>query len=267
MELSKFRVGPKLEVGPTRVEKQRIVTAYKIGSDVFELIYRWEEDVFEPGRKSDENLGSLIGSQVALNYGLFFDEIVFHGPFSKTDKSFLTNMAKNTAREIYVNKLLMENPFLKDEWTGLEAEKRDDYLFAKLSFSDKFTDGDNTWMSLGKNIAVLSSGGKDSLLSFGLLNEIGKDVHSIFINESGRHWFTALNAYRHFRDNESGTGRVWTNADRAYTWFLRHFPFIRQDFATKRADEYPIRLWTVAVFLFGALPLLRKRAIGQTCYR
>jgi hypothetical protein len=30
-----------------------------------------------------------------------------------------------------------------------------------------------------------------------------------------------------------------------------------------RSDEYPIRLWTVAVFLFGALPLLRARRIGR----
>jgi creatinine amidohydrolase/Fe(II)-dependent formamide hydrolase-like protein len=40
-------------------------------------------------------------------------------------------------------------------------------------------------------------------------------------------------------------------------------PFIRQDFADVRSDEYPLRLWTVAVFLFGALPLLRKRGIGR----
>jgi creatinine amidohydrolase/Fe(II)-dependent formamide hydrolase-like protein len=44
---------------------------------------------------------------------------------------------------------------------------------------------------------------------------------------------------------------------------LRHIPFIRPDFADVRSDEYPIRLWTVAVFLFGALPLLRKRGIGR----
>ena len=40
-------------------------------------------------------------------------------------------------------------------------------------------------------------------------------------------------------------------------------PFIRQDFMKVRADEYPVRLWTVAVFLFGALPLARKRGIGR----
>jgi creatinine amidohydrolase/Fe(II)-dependent formamide hydrolase-like protein len=44
---------------------------------------------------------------------------------------------------------------------------------------------------------------------------------------------------------------------------LRHLPFVRQDFARLRSDDYPIRLWTVAVFLFGALPILRKRGIGR----
>jgi creatinine amidohydrolase/Fe(II)-dependent formamide hydrolase-like protein len=44
---------------------------------------------------------------------------------------------------------------------------------------------------------------------------------------------------------------------------LRHIPFVRQDFENIRSDEYPIRLWTVAVFLFGALPILRKRGIGR----
>jgi len=118
---------------------------------------------------------------------------------------------------------------------------------------------------------VLSSGGKESLLGFGLLNEIAggsetapaKTVHPIFINESGRHWFTALNAYRGFKETVPNTGRVWVNSDRLFSWMLKRMPFIRPDFASVRSDEYPIRLWTVAVFLFGALPLLRKRGVGR----
>ena len=62
--------------------------------------------------------------------------------------------------------------------------------------------------------AVLSSGGKDSLLSYGLLAEAGRDVHPVFVNESGRHWFTALNAYRHFSTEEKNTARVWTDVER-----------------------------------------------------
>ena len=92
---------------------------------------------------------------------------------------------------------------------------------------------------------------------------MGREVHPIFVNESGRHWFTALNAYRHFRDSIPNTARVWVNADRFFSWMLRRMPFIRKDFAGVRSDQYPIRLWTVAVFLFGALPLMHKRGIGR----
>jgi creatinine amidohydrolase/Fe(II)-dependent formamide hydrolase-like protein len=44
---------------------------------------------------------------------------------------------------------------------------------------------------------------------------------------------------------------------------LRRLPFVRPDFQDVRADDYPIRLWTVAVFLFGVLPVVRKRGLGR----
>jgi uncharacterized membrane protein len=44
---------------------------------------------------------------------------------------------------------------------------------------------------------------------------------------------------------------------------LKHLPFIKENFSSIRADIYPIRLWTVAVFLFGVLPVVRKKGIGN----
>jgi len=151
----------------------------------------------------------------------------------------------------------------------LRPVKKSRYLNARLEFPDSYTlkkTGQAHWQLWSTNPerhAILSSGGKDSLLSFGLIDEMGYETHPIFINESGRHWFTALNAYNHFKGNIPNTARVWTNSDRVFAWMLRHMPFIRKDFARIRSDEYPIRLWTVAVFLFGALPLLRKRKIAR----
>jgi hypothetical protein len=110
---------------------------------------------------------------------------------------------------------------------------------------------------------VLSSGGKDSLASYGLLRELDQRPHPVFVNESGRHWFTALNAYRGLRAADPATARVWTNADRLFSWMTRRLPFVRPDFARLRADDYPLRLWTVAVFLFGALPLMRVRGLTR----
>jgi creatinine amidohydrolase/Fe(II)-dependent formamide hydrolase-like protein/7-cyano-7-deazaguanine synthase in queuosine biosynthesis len=266
----------RLEVGPVRIERNRISARYHVtanGEDEStELAYRYEEDVFHPDDPTSRNLAAMVTAQVALNYGLFCNEIVFHGPLDRADRRFLQDMAKNTSREILVKKFLEPNPFLTGTVTTLPPAKRSNYLRARLVFLD---DTEQNGLPAppklpaalpppdrGKHM-VLSSGGKDSLLSYGLLHEAGVEVHPVFVNESGRHWFTALNAYRHFSKHVPNTARVWTNADRVFSWMLRRLPFIRPGFLDIRSDEYPIRLWTVAVFLFGALPLARKRGIGR----
>jgi creatinine amidohydrolase/Fe(II)-dependent formamide hydrolase-like protein len=242
-------------------------------TDTTELLYRFEEEVFTPGDPASLNLGSMLCAQAALNYGLFCDEIVFYGLFDKPDRRFIKEMAQNTAREIYVKKFLEPNPFLIGPAARLPSVKRGSYLRARFIFEDqergsevqseKQQKGNEPSDVNPSQHAVLSSGGKDSLLTFSLLREIGDAIHPIFLNESGRHWFTALNAYRHFAKNIANTARVWTNADRVFNWMLRHLPFVRRDYARIRSDDYPIRLWTVAVFIFGALPLLKKRGIGR----
>jgi creatinine amidohydrolase/Fe(II)-dependent formamide hydrolase-like protein len=266
--LRKLIVFDRLEVGPVKLDHRRLVAPYCLhrGKKIeqTELAYSYEEAVFEPASPESRNLAAMIAAQVALNYGLFCREIVFHDWLDKNDRRFLREMAENTAREIYVKKFLEPNPFLVGDAVGLPAVKQKTYLRAKLVFAaSKRPNHLRPWKTDARRHCILSSGGKDSLLSFGLLEEMGCDVHPIFVNESGRHWFTALNAYRHFRDNIPNTARVWVNADRCFNWMLRRMPFIRGDFAGVRADEYPIRLWTVAVFLFGVLPLMRKRGIGR----
>ncbi len=261
----------RLEVGPVKLEPKRLLAPYRIFLDGqehrTELIYRYEEAVFQPHEAESQNLADMIAAQVALNYGLFCRSIVLHGRYDRIDQRFLSEMAENTAREIYVKKFLEPNPFLVGEAARLQPVKASKYLQADMVFSSVNKDTSDVrwklWDSEKSRHCILSSGGKDSLLSYGMLKEIGCEVHPIFVNESGRHWFTALNAYRHFKANDTDTARVWTNSDRLFAWMLRRMPFIRTDFSEIRSDGYPIRLWTVAVFLFGALPLLRKRGIGR----
>jgi len=275
--LEALAVIPRLEVGPVRLEKNRLTTPYRVtknnSTDTIDLVYRFAEDVFVPDEEDSINLAAMIGVQVALNYGLFCHEIVFRGQFNKEDQQFIRAMASNTAREILVKKLLQPNPFLLHKATNLTPVRKKSYLRAELIFPDQDSPPfggskigkrrGGQWNGDSTKHAVLSSGGKDSLVTFGLLKEMGCEVHPIFINESGRHWFTALNAYRHFVASVPTTARVWTNSDRVFNWMLRHLPFVRQDFARVRSDEYPIRLWTVAVFIFGALAIIRKRGIGR----
>ena len=211
--LKGLEVIQRLEVGPVRLDRRRITAPYRVignhTDDTIDLAYRFEEDVFVPDEPASINLGNMISAQVALNYGLFCEEIVFRGQFDTHDRRFIEGMAKNTAREIFVKKFLEPNPFLMGTVTELPPTKLRTYLRAKISFPDTDSGSESeslkkegktdSWNVENSRHAVLSSGGKDSLLSFGLLKEIGCEVHPIFINESGRHWFTALNAYRHFQ--------------------------------------------------------------------
>ncbi|MDZ7374634.1 MAG: hypothetical protein ONB23_11785 [candidate division KSB1 bacterium] len=259
-----------LEVGPPRLDGDRLVAPYTVvaggKAETIQLRFVYEESVFEPGEPASLNLAAMIAAQPALNYGLFCRRIRFLGLYDQADRNFVLQMMENTAREIWVHKILRPNPFLLLRGEELAPDRPPRrFTQAKVEFPEA---GPGPGVSMGWSTdwarhAVLSSGGKESLLTFGILSEIGAEVHPIFVNESGRHWYTALNAYRYFRESVPRTARVWTNADRVFVWFLRHFPFVRQDFARVRSDQYPIRLWTVAVFLFGALPLLRKRRIGR----
>ncbi len=263
----------RLEVGPPVVERRRVTTRYRVTladrTEEIALMYRFGEDVFDPATSVDRNLAAMLTAQVALNYGLFAEEIAFAGVFDETDRRFLRDMAENTAREITVKKLLQHNPFLRGAAVNLPPVKRERYCHARLEFMPNPAGAAPTdsapvqpWGRASAH-AILSSGGKDSLLTLGILRELGCETFPIFVNESGRHWLTALNAYRHLQATHPGTKRVWTNADRVFNWFVRLFPFVRRDFQDVRADEYPIRLWTVAVFLFGALPLLKKHGVGR----
>lgn len=220
--LAILQVIDRLEVGPIKLEKQRVIAPYRLiraeaDSVETELIYRFEEDVFDPDEVASQNLASMMVAQVALNYGLFCKEIVFHGVYDETDQRFLRDMAENTSREIYVKKFLEPNPFLIGDVANLPAIKQNRYTRATLVFPKAPVKTHwSLWPTHRIKHAILSSGGKDSLLTYGLLHEIGQEVHPISLNESGRHWFTALNPYRHFRDTVPNTARVWINSDRVF---------------------------------------------------
>ncbi len=266
--LKRYQVIDSLELGPLELTPVSVSMPYIVTVDGHRyetrFRYRYSEAVFDPQADKDRNLAAMISVQPALNYGLFCKKIVFGDQFDTYDQQFIRAMMENTSREILVNKLYKKNRFLLPGWSLQDIPKFDTYTQADLLFSD--TDchgGQDSWSGRDNGYCVLSSGGKESLLSYGLLEELECDVHPIYINESGRHWFTALNGYRYFKKNIPNTARVWTDCDRLFNWMLRRISFIRPDFQRLRCDDYPLRLWTVAVFLFGALPLLRKRGLSH----
>lgn len=274
INLESFKVLRKLSVSNIHIEPRKVKASYCVEkftgeTSLFELIYSYEHPYFRKKEPGDVNLASMMLAQVALNYGLFFETIEFDGLFDKTDQQFLTNMMENTSREILTNKLLVKNEFLKPPFDNLQPEKRDKYTQAKLLFINTQFGGlglekQEAETDLNK-YAILSSGGKDSLLSYGIIKEIG-EPYPVFINEAGRHWFTAVNSHRYYKEIEPHTEKPWCNSDRLFNWMLKQLPFIKENYASIRADIYPVRLWTVAVFLFGVLPVARKKGIGPIRY-
>jgi len=269
--LNDFIVFDKLKVHNLIVEPKRVRASYTVitgdKEESIDLIYSYDNPFFNRDSADDLNLASMMVAQVAMNYGLFCREIEFDGVYDRVDRRFLKEFIENTSREIITNKLLIDNEFIKPEYENPIFEKQERYTYAKLIFKNsdytKLKQQEENHVSVDySHFAILSSGGKDSLLTYGMVNEFGT-AHPVFINESGRHWFTAVNAYRRFSLNEPNTVKPWCNSDRVFNWVLRRMPFIRKNYTQIRADIYPIRLWTVAVFLFGALPVVIKKNIGN----
>lgn len=261
----------RLAVNHIQVELKRVKARYELTKQDEtvvhnELIYSYDSSYFNYHLADDVNLACMMAVQVALNYGLFCEVIEFDGLYDQADKRFLSNMLENTSREIFVNKFLLKNEFLKPPFDQVEAQQMKQYTAAKLIFTNTLFSHLNIIKteteSDSSKYAILSSGGKDSLLTYGLVKEFG-EAHPVFVNESGRHWFTAVNAYQYFKKNEPNTSKPWCNSDRIFNWMARQMPFIKDNFQNIRADIYPIRLWTVAVFLFGVLPIARKRNVGN----
>lgn len=130
-------VHEKLTVHQLVLEPKRVKASYAVlkmdGTEITnELIYSYNSVFFDPKSPEDINLASLMVAQIALNYGLFFKEIVFDGLFDETDMRFLTDMMENTSREILTNKFLVKNEFLKAPFNTLQAVKMKRYTASRV---------------------------------------------------------------------------------------------------------------------------------------
>ena len=137
--LTQFVVFKELRIGPALIEPKRIKVPYhlikKDGTTAdSELIYTYSEKVFDSKSGESINLASMMGAQVAINYGLFCEQLVFDGHFDESDQRFTKDMVENTSREIYVNKLLIPNEFIKSAMRDVQTEKKKRYTAAEIVF-------------------------------------------------------------------------------------------------------------------------------------
>ena len=180
-----------------------------------------------------------------LNYGLFTKNFILDFELSEADFSLLNDLNEVFSKDIFVNKILRRRAnFILPQFFPNEkfVEPKDAEPKAKITPSKVIKDEKLTNNINFDSCGILSSGGKESLLSYCILKELGKKVYPFYINESGGHWKTAVTAYRYHKKTQKNTRRIWTNVDRFYNFILDNLKFIRKDFRKIKADTYPIRL-------------------------
>ena len=201
-----------------------------------------------------------------LNYGLFSKKIKLDFPIDESDLKLLNKMNLIFSRDIFINKILRRRAnyilieFLPNEDTVTPEDANPKAVIESVEVNPDHRLTENMD---NNRCGVLSSSGKESLLTYGLLKEIGADVYPLYVNESGGHWRTALASYRYHKENNQNTQRVWTNVDRFYNFMLDHLSFIRTNHRKTRADTYPIRLCIFPFYVFALSPIFLEKKIGN----
>ena len=217
-----------------------------------DVVLRWKYDVPFYGRGASpwdlRNHARLHHAIASINYALFADRIVLDFPLTEVDVAYVRAMQDVTAREQYLTRFVREepHPLILPEYHVRPEEFEPEAVkdLARLDVEVEEPQAVERAPADPHRYAVLSSGGKESLLTYAVLRELGEDVTPVYVNESGRHWHTAVTSHRHHMATQPGTRRFWTTVDRLYVAANRLLPFVRPDFQRVAADVYPVQLFT-----------------------
>lgn len=229
------------------------------------LHYKFPAKLYADATPTMRNHARLHHAIPSMNYGLFCERIVYAFPLEPADLAYLAQMEDVTAREQYMTRFVREapHPLIEPRYhvppDEFEPEAVRDVAELLAPVEEVAGDAPPTDP---ERYAVLSSGGKESLLTYGILRELGRDVSPVYVNESGRHWHTALLAHRHHERVEPRTRRVWTSVDRLYVGANRILPCVRRGFQRMEADVYPVQLFTFNSYQMAVAGLAMSEGIG-----
>jgi hypothetical protein len=261
ISFSSITLSEPVIIGPSAKSE---VTLNSIDGDIhkFVLEVRYENGI----RESHLPLLRMAFCMPLLNYGLFSKRFVFDFSLSESDIRLLDDLNVVFSRDIFVNKILRRRAnYILPEFLLSENDVQPGYSDPQAEIEPASVHPDHILARGMKenSCGVLSSGGKESLLTYALLSEVGADVYPLYVNESGGHWRPALPAYRYHKKADPNTRRIWTNVDRFYNFMLDHLHFIRPDFRKVRADTYPIRLCIFPFYVFALLPVFVQERVGN----
>lgn len=259
----KLAVYDEIRVTPTSYGGRSVrgTVSFRNGSSEksFDLIFNYSGEMEVNG-----NLAGLILTMPVINFTLFARRLVLDFPVSDSDLSYIGKLVRTNNIEVFINKLVRRRyEFFRREFLPGD-EDITIHNAAGVTLIERMKDyaGEETiYPAPDDSVAVLSSGGKESLLSYGLLNEIGARTHAFYFNESGGHWLTASTAYRYYTSNFPDVHRVWSNVDRFYRFFLRNLELLDQSAVRRRADTYPVQLFIFPVYVMAFVPIALKNGI------
>lgn len=256
--LNKIRCFIAIKISVELIQKNRAVILIRIDDDIFRLFYTYNHDV-----NLNENLAGLMGISAVINYSLFTERIILDFPTSKADRKMIEEMVRMNNREVFINRLcrgrydFFRSEFLPgDEDITPENSAGDVQIIFTRDFEDQYV------ISNPVCSAVMSSGGKESLLTYGLIREITDSPIPYFFNESGGHWMAAKHSYDVIKTHTKAA-KVWSNIDRFYNYMNHKMPILDPEVSFSWADEYPVQLFLFPVYLFAMLPSLDVLGIGD----
>ena len=235
--------------------KGRISILRRGSMESFDLIFTYSEKL-----NIGENIAGLILTMPVINFTYFAGRLVLDFPVSPADVRMIEEFVRINAKEVFVNKICRRRfEFFRKEYLPADEEitelnaQGDTKVIANRATSDTAAYATDARKSI-----VLSSGGKESLLTYGLMKESGSEVFPVFFNESGGHWRTAKTSYDYFSGNFENVKKVWSNIDRFYKFMIHRMRSLDQDEVSKLADTYPVQLFIFPVYVFSIIPLITK---------
>ncbi len=251
-----------IEVNVTGIEKKRIIGNIKIDGRDFKLIFTYNDEI-----NVNENIAGLILTMPVINFTYFSRKLTLNYPVSENDRDLINKFMKINAHEVFINKIINRRyDFIKEEYLPEEKDINEYNAsgITELVCNKNFDDNYNNIVDKQK-VMIMSSSGKESLLAYGIFNEINSNDknYSFYFEESGSHWLTAKTAYDYYNKNFNNVKKVWSNADRFYHETLKYIKIIKMENIDIRSDDYPITVFIFPVYIFLLIPLLLKYNIGN----
>jgi hypothetical protein len=262
MYIDKIISFQNIEINIGSIERNRITGNIKFDDFSYKLIFTYSEDI-----DVNSNIAGLILTMPAINFTYFARKLVLNFPVSKDDVELIKQFIKINAHEVFINKIINRRyDYIKPEFIPSESEitKENADGITELVCPEILSKED-AWETSKDKVAIMSSGGKESLLAFGIFNEINnpENNYSFYFEESGSHWLTAKTAYDYYINKFKNTMKVWSNIDRFYHEMLKHIKIVNQNKIDILSDDYPIQVFIFPVYIFLLLPMIKKHSIGN----